>query len=137
MANDTRVSLQRVGSIVAKVQQSVVDMTHYTGQNTEKLRKQKEYFDTAFAGIQDMIRILHTAMGNIRAMEEAHEKQSEVIGKNAAINEDIADSIKREHAEFVNINSMVEANTRDIAQMTEQAAVLNEMAAQISRLLAG
>ena len=84
-----------------------------------------------------MIRILHDVMDDIKAMEEAHERQSEVIGKNAVINAAIAESIKRENSEFVNINNMVEENTRDVAQMTEQAFVLNQMAAQISRLLAG
>ncbi len=137
LANDTRVSLQKVSLVVAKVQQNVTEMMGYTERNTEELKQQNEYFNTAFSGIQDMIRILHDVMDDIKAMEEAHERQSEVIGKNAVINAAIAESIKRENSEFVNINNMVEENTRDVAQMTEQAFVLNQMAAQISRLLAG
>lgn len=136
LANDTQASLEQVETIIAKVQENVSDMTYYVEQNTEKLKQQNEYFNVVYAGIQDMINILHASIENINAMSEAHDKQSMVINNTVAINETIAESIKQENSEFVNINEMVETNTQDIAQMIEQIAVLNQMVEQINYLLA-
>ncbi len=135
LANDTKESLEEVKGVIAKVQQNVSDMTMFVQENSEKLEQQNEYFNEVFAGIRDMIHVLHTSIKNINSMGEAHEKQSGVIKNTVEINEKIAESIRQENAEFSGINDMVEHNTKDIMEMTQQVTVLNQMAEQIKILL--
>lgn len=136
LANSTQESLEQVGAVISKVQQNVNNMTKYVQNNSEKLAQQNEHFNAVFTGIQEMINVLHTSIGDIDAMGDAHSKQSDVIRNTVQINEDIAESIQRENAEFSNINQMAESNTTDIAQMTAQVAELNQMVEQINLLLA-
>lgn len=136
LANDTKESLEQVKEVIAKVQQNVSDMTMFVEENSEKLEQQNEYFNEVFAGIRDMINVLHTSIRNIASMGEAHSKQSDVIRSTVQINENIAESIRQENTEFSGINDMVENNTKDIQEMTEQVAVLNQMAERIKVLLA-
>lgn len=136
LANSTQESLEQVGAVISKVQQNVNNMTKYVQNNSEKLAQQNDHFNAVFTGIQEMINVLHTSIGDIDAMGDAHSKQSDVIRNTVQINEDIAESIQRENAEFSNINQMAESNTTDIAQMTAQVAELNQMVEQINLLLA-
>ncbi len=136
LANNTKESLEQVAKVIANVQQNVSDMKKYVEENADKLEKQNEYFNEVFAGIRDMIDVLHTSIENINSMGEAHDQQSDVIKNTVEINEHIAECIKQENTEFCSINGMVENNTKDIVEMTEQVAVLNQMAEQINDLLA-
>ncbi len=135
LANSTQKSLEQVASVVNNVQQNVAEMTRCVEQDAEKLEQQNTYFLDVFKGMQNVMTLLGTSVEDIRSMGEAHNTQTEVIHNTIQINEDIAESIKRENAEFSNMNSMVENNTEDVARITEQVADLNQMAEEINQLL--
>ncbi len=74
-------------------------------------------------------------MSDMDEMNELHVRQAEVIGRTAAISEDIADSINNENAGFAAISNMAENNAADIVKMSEQVKAINEMAERIDGLL--
>lgn len=135
LANDTKESLDEVTKVIARVQESVSEMKAFVDDNTEKLNTQSKFFNEVFVEIKEMIEIIHISINSINSMGDAHSKQSEVIESTVQINEDIAESIKRENAEFVNINGMVESNAADIVNMTEQVNILNQMVEKMNQLL--
>lgn len=135
LANDTKESLDEVTKVIARVQESVSEMKAFVDDNTEKLNTQSKFFNEVFVEIKEMIEIIHISIDSINSMGDAHSKQSEVIESTVQINEDIAESIKRENAEFVNINGMVESNAADIVNMTEQVNILNQMVEKMNQLL--
>lgn len=135
LANDTRNSLDEVTAVIAKVQESVSEMTRFVGDNTEKLNTQNKFFNEVFAALKEMISIIHVSIDSINSMGDAHNKQSEVIKSTVRINENIAEGIKQENAEFSSINSMVESNTADAVNMMEQVNILNQMVEKINQLL--
>lgn len=135
LAGDTQQSLGQVRAVIENIQQNVAEMTDIVNDNSEKLARQNEYFETVFSGIQEMIGILRISIEDINEMGNAHEKQSIVIRDTVEINHTIADRINQVNSEFANINTMVENNANDIEQMTAQIAALNQMAEEINRLL--
>lgn len=135
LANDTRTSLDQVTAVIARVQDSVAEMTGFVEENSEKLNIQSNFFQEVFSVVQEMINIIHISIESIHSMEDAHNKQAEAVKNTVQINENIAESIKQENEEFSNINDMVENNTKDIVSMTEQVDVLNQMVEQMNELL--
>lgn len=135
LANDTQNSLGQVSPVVQKIQGSVAEMMNIVNDNTEKLKKQNEYFNSVFTGIQEMIDVLQLSIENIATMGDAHDKQAVVIKNTVQINKEIADSIMQENKEFANINNMAEDNARDIEQITAQVNILNQMVNEINSLL--
>ncbi len=135
LANNTQESLKQVTSVINNVRQNVAEMTRCVEQDAGKLEQQNTYFADAYEEMQNMTALLNTSIENVHSMGDAHNKQTEVIHNTVQINEDIAESIKRENAEFSNMNSMVENNTEDIARIAEQVADLNQMTVEINQLL--
>ena len=135
LANSTRESLDEVKAVIARVQDNVSEITLHVEENSDKLKKQNEYYDHVFQGMKDMTDLLHTSVEVVSTMGDAHDKQAEVIRDTVSINQDIAESIRDENTQFESINSMLEHNVEDIEEMTNQANVINEMVDQISSLL--
>lgn len=135
LANNTKDSLNQVGSIIAQVQENVMDMTHFVEQNSEKLNTQNEFLEKLFVAVQEMMQIIHTSIEGIASMGEAHGKQADVITNTVRINEDIAESIRQENEGFANISSMVESTMSNVKQVSEQVNVLNEMIDRMNQLL--
>ncbi len=104
-------------------------------ENYIKLDRQGEYFANVFENLVAMNGLLQQAVSDIDAMNEAHGRQSEVIGRTVDISEDIADSINNENAGFTAISNMAESNAADIVKMSEQIRAINEMAERIDDLL--
>lgn len=135
LANNTKDSLNQVGTIIAQVQENVAEMTHYVEQNSEKLNTQNEFLEKLFVAIQEMVQIIHTSIEGIASMGEAHGMQADVITNTVRINEEIAESIRQENEGFANISSMVESTMSDVGRVTEQVNVLNEMIERMNQLL--
>lgn len=135
LANNTQESLEQVTAIINNIRQNVSEMMHCVEQDSGKLEQQNTYFNDVFDGIRNMITLLGTSIENIRSMGEAHNTQAKVIQSTVQINEDIAESIKRENTEFANMNSMVENNTQDVNSIVEQVSELNQMVEEINQLL--
>ena len=135
LANSTRESLDEVKAVIARVQDNVSEITLHVEENSDKLKKQNEYYDHVFQGMKDMTDLLHTSVEVVSTMGDTHDKQAEVIRDTVSINQDIAESIRDENTQFESINSMLEHNVEDIEEMTNQANVINEMVDQISSLL--
>ena len=135
LANSTQESLEQVTAVIRNVQQNVAEMTQCVNQEAQKLEQQNTYFNDVFEGIQNMIHLLGESIEYVRSMGKAHGTQAEVIHSTVQINEDIAESIKRENMEFGNMNNMVENNTEDVARIAEQVAELNQMVDEINQLL--
>ena len=117
------------------MQDNVSEITLHVEENSDKLKKQNEYYDHVFQGMKDMTDLLHTSVEVVSTMGDTHDKQAEVIRDTVSINQDIAESIRDENTQFESINSMLEHNVEDIEEMTNQANVINEMVGQISSLL--
>ncbi len=135
LANNTRDSLDEVQTVIDKIRENVNAMIGFVEKNSEKLKVQSQYFEKVFEGLREMIYILHQSINDIDTMNEAHNKQAEVIINTVMINEDIAKRIHMENQEFTNIAEMVERNVEDVAQMTSQVTELNRMVEEIDKLL--
>ncbi len=135
LANGTKVSLDTIQKVISKVQDSVDEMAQFVANNSQKLTQQNQHFANAFGGLEEMAHLIHESIKGIKAMNEAHRKQAEVIRDTVVISEDIASNIKVENEEFTNIASMVESNVTDIMHMSEQIARINKMVEQIDSLL--
>lgn len=135
LANNTKQSLNDVEAIITRVQSNVKEITQHVEENSEKLEKQNEYFNSVFQGMQDMTTLLNASVEAINTMGHAHTNQSEVIKNTVSINQHIAESIKNENTQFVSINSMVESNVNDITHMTEQITSINGMVDEMNNLL--
>ena len=135
LANNTQESLKDVQEVINRVQQNVVDITNQVEENSEKLKKQNEYFVNVVRGIQDMTSLLNVSVDVIQELGKAHGEQSEVIKNTVAINQDIAESIRNENEQFNAISAMAENNANDTAEVATQAGVINEMVNRISEIL--
>ena len=118
-----------------QVRTNVSQMLERVEENYIKLDRQGEYFANVFENLVAMNRLLQQAVSDIDAMNDAHGRQSEVIGRTVDISEDIADSINNENAGFTAISNMAESNAADIVKMSEQIRAINEMAERIDDLL--
>lgn len=135
LANNTRDSLDEVQKVIEKIRENVNSMMRFVEQNSEKLQMQNEYFTKVFEGLREMIQILYQSIKDIDTMNDAHNKQAEVIASTVTINEDIANSIRMENQEFSNISHMAERNVSDVTQMTAQITEINKMVEEIDKLL--
>lgn len=135
LAGSTQESLQVVQQVIERVQQNVKDITAQVNENSEKLGAQNEYYENVFRSMKDMTRLLNTSVTAIGTMGEAQGKQSEVIKKTITINQDIAESIRKENEQFNSINAMAEGNAGDTAEVATQAGAINEMVEEMTLLL--
>jgi len=135
LANSTKESLEEVERIISRVNSNVNQIAIHVEENSQKLKKQNDYFNNVFIGMQDMTKLLNVSVNAVNTMSDAHDKQSYVIQNTVDINKDIADNIKNENQQFNAINDMVESNVSDISEMTEQVAILNQMVDEMNNLL--
>lgn len=135
LATSTQSSLENIQNIVDQVRANVSKMLERVEENYIKLDRQGEYFANVFENLVAMNGLLQQAVSDIDAMNDAHGRQSEVIGRTVDISEDIADSINNENAGFTAISNMAESNAADIVKMSEQIRAINEMAERIGDLL--
>lgn len=135
LANSTQDSLRVVQSVIERVQKNVKEITVQVEENSSKLGTQNEYFENVFRSMRDMTELLNESVSAIQTMGDTYAKQAEVIERTVSINQDIAESIRKENEQFHSINSMAEGNAGDTAEVTKQAGVINEMVDEMSRLL--
>ena len=135
LANSTQDSLRVVQSVIERVQNNVKEITAQVEENSSKLGTQNEYFDNVFKGMRDMTNLLNESVNAIQTMGDTYAKQAEVIERTVSINQDIAESIRKENEQFHSINSMAEGNAGDTAEVTKQAGVINVMVDEMSRSL--
>lgn len=135
LANSTKQSLDEVENVIDSVRNNVSEITVHVQENSQKLNKQSEYYNHVFQGMQDMTTLLNQSVTAVDTMEDAHNKQSDVIKNTVSINQDIAESIKSENEQFTSINAMVESNVDDISEMTNQVNKINGMVDEIHQLL--
>lgn len=135
LANSTQDSLRVVQAVIERVQNNVKEITAQVEENSSKLGTQNEYFDNVFKGMRDMTDLLNESVSAIQTMGDTYAKQAEVIERTVSINQDIAESIRKENEQFHSINSMAEGNAGDTAEVTKQAGVINEMVDEMSRIL--
>lgn len=135
LANSTQESLRVVQSVIERVQNNVKEITAQVEENSSKLGTQNAYFENVFKGMRDMTELLNDSVSAIQTMGDTFAKQAEVIERTVTINQDIAESIRKENEQFHSINSMAEGNAGDTAEVTKQAGVINEMVDEMSRLL--
>lgn len=135
LAGSTQESLKEVKSVIERVQNNVTEITLQVGENSSKLGQQNEYFTNVFHSILEMTALLNVSVSAIGKMSEAHDKQTDVIRQTVSINQDIAESIRKENEQFAAINSMAGRNADDTAEVAAQASAINSMVDEMSRLL--
>ncbi len=135
LANSTQESLRVVQSVIERVQNNVKEITAQVEENSSKLGEQNAYFENVFKSMRDMTELLNESVGAIQTMGDTYAKQAEVIEKTVSINQDIAESIKKENEQFYSINSMAEGNAGDTAEVTKQAGAISEMVDEMNRIL--
>lgn len=135
LATSTQSSLENIQGIVDQVRANISQMQKRVEENYTKLDRQSENFSNVFENLVTMNGLLQQTVSDIDAVNEAHDRQSEVIGRTTDISEDIADSINNENAGFTAISNMAENNAADIVKMSEQIKAINEMAERIGDLL--
>lgn len=135
LANNTQETLQKVETVIERVQSNVIEITKQIEENSLKLGTQNEYFKNVFQSMQGMTKLLHVSVDAINTMGEAQNKQSEVIKKTVSINQEIAQSIRNENTQFASINSMAESNANNTTQVATQASAINDMVEEMSKLL--
>ena len=135
LANNTQETLQKVETVIERVQSNVIEITKQIEENSLKLGTQNEYFKNVFQSMQGMTKLLHVSVDAINTMGEAQNKQSEVIKKTVSNNQEIAQSIRNENTQFASINSMAESNANNTTQVATQASAINDMVEEMSKLL--
>lgn len=135
LAHSTQESLKVVQSVIERVQNNVTEITAQVEENSSKLGTQNAYFDNVFKSMRDMTKLLNESVSAVQTMGDTYAKQAEVIERTVTINQDIAESIRKENEQFHSINSMAEGNAGDTAEVTKQAGVINEMVDEMSRIL--
>lgn len=135
LANSTQESLRVVQSVIERVQNNVKEITAQVEENSTKLGTQNAYFENVFKSMQDMTVLLNESVDEIRNMGDTYAKQAEVIERTVSINQDIAESIRKENEQFHSINSMAEGNAGDTAEVTKQAGLISEMVDEMNRIL--
>ncbi len=135
LAHSTQESLKVVQSVIERVQNNVTEITAQVEENSSKLGTQNAYFENVFKSMRDMTELLNESVNAVQTMGDTYAKQAEVIERTVTINQDIAESIRKENEQFHSINSMAEGNAGDTAEVTKQAGVINEMVDEMSRIL--
>ncbi len=82
-----------------------------------------------------MTELLNESVSAIQVMGDSYAKQAEVIERTASINQDIAESIRKENEQFHSIDSMAEGNAGDTAEVTKQAGEISGMVDEMNRIL--
>ncbi len=135
LANSTQESLRVVQSVIERVQNNVKEITAQVEENSSKLGEQNAYFKNVFESMRDMTELLNESVSAIQVMGDSYAKQAEVIGRTVSINQDIAESIRKENEQFHSINSMAEGNAGDTADVTKQAGEISGMVDEMNRIL--
>lgn len=135
LANSTQESLQVVQEVIERVQQNVRDITAQVNENSDKLDAQNQYYENVFRSMRGMTELLNASVTAIDTMGDAHGKQSEVIKRTISINQDIAESIRKENEQFNAINAMAEGNAADTTEVAAQAGAINEIVDEMTLLL--
>lgn len=135
LANSTQESLKVVQSVIERVQLNVQEITVQVDENTAKLGTQNQYYENVFSCMRDMTSLLNSSVESIHTMGEAQERQSGVIRQTISINQDIAESIKKENEQFTMINSMAENTAEDTSEVATQAGAINNMVDKMTELL--
>ncbi|MDE6404672.1 MAG: hypothetical protein K2M20_03340 [Lachnospiraceae bacterium] len=135
LANSTQESLRVVQSVIERVQNNVKEITAQVEENSTKLGKQNSYFENVFESMRDMTELLNESVSAIQSLGDTYAKQAEVIERTVSINQDIAESIRKENEQFHSINSMAEGNAGDTAEVTKQAGVISDMVDEMNRIL--
>ncbi len=135
LANSTQESLRVVQSVIERVQNNVKEITAQVEENSSKLGEQNAYFKNVFESMRDMTELLNESVSAIQVMGDSYAKQAEVIGRTVSINQDIAESIRKENEQFHSINSMAEGNAGDTAEVTKQAGEISGMVDEMNRIL--
>lgn len=135
LAGNTRQSLQEVETVIARVQGNVSEITKHVEENSQKLEKQNEYFNSVFKGMENMTNLLNASVDAVNTMGEAHKNQANVIRNTVIINKDIAENIQNENQQFSCINDMVGSNVKDVTKMAEQVSLINGMVDEMVNLL--
>lgn len=120
LAESTKESLQKVNTVVTRVQDGTSNVSKYMNQNVEQLLKQNEVIVETVEGIRNMMHLLKSSVSTIAQANEIREVQNQIIQENVATNEDIAERINQENTDFSNITSMVQNNTTEIMNLSEQ-----------------
>jgi methyl-accepting chemotaxis protein len=135
LANSTQESLRVVQSVIERVQNNVKEITAQVEENSSKLGEQNAYFKNVFESMRDMTELLNESVSAIQVMGDSYAKQAEVIERTVSINQDIAESIRKENEQFHSINSMAEGNAGDTAEVTKQAGEISGMVDEMNRIL--
>ena len=135
LANSTQESLRVVQSVIERVQNNVKEITAQVEENSSKLGEQNAYFKNVFGSMRDMTELLNESVSAIQVMGDSYAKQAEVIERTVSINQDIAESIRKENEQFHSINSMAEGNAGDTAEVTKQAGEISGMVDEMNRIL--
>ena len=135
LANSTQESLRVVQSVIERVQNNVKEITAQVEENSSKLGEQNAYFKNVFESMRDMTELLNESVSAIQVMGDSYAKQAEVIERTASINQDIAESIRKENEQFHSIDSMAEGNAGDTAEVTKQAGEISGMVDEMNRIL--
>lgn len=135
LANSTQESLRVVQSVIERVQNNVKEITAQVEENSSKLGEQNAYLKNVFESMRDMTELLNESVSAIQVMGDSYAKQAEVIGRTVSINQDIAESIRKENEQFHSINSMAEGNAGDTAEVTKQAGEISGMVDEMNRIL--
>ncbi len=135
LAHSTQESLRVVQSVIERVQNNVKEITAQVEENSSKLGEQNAYFANVFQSMQGMTALLNESVSAIQALGDTYAKQAEVIERTVSINQDIAESIRKENEQFHSINSMAEGNAGDTAEVTKQAGVISDMVDEMNRIL--
>ncbi len=135
LANSTQESLRVVQSVIDRVQNNVKEITAQVEENSSKLGEQNAYFKNVFESMRDMTELLNESVSAIQVMGDSYAKQAEVIERTVSINQDIAESIRKENEQFHSINSMAEGNAGDTAEVTKQAGEISGMVDEMNRIL--
>ncbi len=135
LANSTQESLRVVQSVIERVQNNVKEITAQVEENSSKLGEQNAFFKNVFESMRDMTELLNESVSAIQVMGDSYAKQAEVIERTVSINQDIAESIRKENEQFHSINSMAEGNAGDTAEVTKQAGEISGMVDEMNRIL--
>lgn len=135
LANSTQDSLRVVQSVIERVQNNVKEITAQVEENSSKLGTQNQYFENVFQSMRDMTGLLNESVSAVQSMGDTFAKQAEVIERTVSINQDIAESIRKENEQFSSINTMAEGNAGDTAEVTKQAGIISDMVDEMGRIL--
>lgn len=124
-----------VADHVEKVEKTLKDLLNQSREN-EKLSNNRHKINGEVSdSMQLTIEVAQKLSAAVQAMGDNFAKQAEVIERTVSINQDIAESIRKENEQFYSINTMAEGNAGDTAEVTKQAGVISEMVDEMGRIL--